>query len=159
MTKCQSLRKFWHLELFWRDLHVIRHLVIFRADQLKKPPCINERYHVSPGLLDPSLKEAWGCDGSLYWQKGLTTLQVLSHFITQVIVKKHCHVSLKQKNVRWNQPALKTTKGHHITFFIVIGEKWSMVASSPTYSFYIAAQILLGYIFKTSHPRFIFIPI
>ena len=21
-TKCQTLRKFWHLELFWRDLHV-----------------------------------------------------------------------------------------------------------------------------------------
>ena len=40
MTKCQSLRKFWHLELFWRDLHVIWHLVIFRVDQLKKPPCI-----------------------------------------------------------------------------------------------------------------------
>ena len=29
MTKCQTLRKFWHLELFWRDLHVIWHLVIF----------------------------------------------------------------------------------------------------------------------------------
>ena len=40
MTKCQTLRKFWHLELFWRNLHVIWHLVIFRADQLKKPPCI-----------------------------------------------------------------------------------------------------------------------
>ena len=39
MTKCQTLRKFWHLELFWRDLHVIWHLVIFWADQLKKPPC------------------------------------------------------------------------------------------------------------------------
>ena len=38
--KCQTLRKFWHLELFLRDLHVIWHLVIFRADQLKKPPCI-----------------------------------------------------------------------------------------------------------------------
>ena len=40
MTKSQTLRKFWHLELFWRDLHVIWHLVIFWADQLKKPPCI-----------------------------------------------------------------------------------------------------------------------
>ena len=40
MTKCQTLRKFWHLELFWRDLHVIWHLVIFWADQLKKPPCM-----------------------------------------------------------------------------------------------------------------------
>ena len=40
MTKCQTLWKIWHLELFWRDLHVIWHLVIFRADQLKKPPCI-----------------------------------------------------------------------------------------------------------------------
>ena len=39
MTKCQTLRKFWYLELFWRDLHVIWHLDIFRADQLKKPPC------------------------------------------------------------------------------------------------------------------------
>ena len=28
-----ALRKFWHLELFWRDLHVIWHLVILRADQ------------------------------------------------------------------------------------------------------------------------------
>ena len=42
MTKCQTLRKFWHLELFWRDLHVIWHLVIFRADQLKKPPCMSD---------------------------------------------------------------------------------------------------------------------
>ena len=40
MTKSQTLRKFWHLELFWRDLHVIWHLVIFWADQLKKPPCM-----------------------------------------------------------------------------------------------------------------------
>ena len=39
MTKCQTHWKIWHLELFWRDLHVIWHLVIFRADQLKKPPC------------------------------------------------------------------------------------------------------------------------
>ena len=29
MTKCQTLRKFWQWELFWRDLHVICHLVIF----------------------------------------------------------------------------------------------------------------------------------
>ena len=46
MTKCQTLRKFWHLELFWRDLHVIWPLVIFRADQLKKPPCICQ--HILP---------------------------------------------------------------------------------------------------------------
>ena len=25
MTKCQTLRKFWHLELFWSNLHVIWH--------------------------------------------------------------------------------------------------------------------------------------
>ena len=42
MTKSQTLRKFWHLELFWRDLHVIWHLVIFWADQLKKPPCMTK---------------------------------------------------------------------------------------------------------------------
>ena len=40
MTKSQTLRKFWHFELFWRDLHVIWNLVIFWADQLKKPPCM-----------------------------------------------------------------------------------------------------------------------
>ena len=29
MTKCQTLRKFWHLELCWRDLHAIWHWGIF----------------------------------------------------------------------------------------------------------------------------------
>ena len=57
---------------------------------------IDECYHVSPSPLHPSLKEAWGWDGSLYWQKGLT-FQVLSPFTIKVIVKKHCHVSLKKK--------------------------------------------------------------
>ena len=37
-----KLDKIWHLELFWRDLHVIWHLVILKADQLKKPPCTLE---------------------------------------------------------------------------------------------------------------------
>ena len=45
-------------------------------------------------------------------------------------------------------------KNHEIivTFFIDISvtAKWSMVASSLTYSFYIAAQDLLGYISKIS---------
>ena len=27
MTKCQTLKKFWHSELFWRDLHVICHFL------------------------------------------------------------------------------------------------------------------------------------
>ena len=53
MTKCQTLRKFWHLELFRWDLHVIWHLVIFRADQLKKPPCMNGlcKYSYSSGAF------------------------------------------------------------------------------------------------------------
>ena len=42
MTKCQTLRKFWHLELFWRDLHVIWLLVIFLGRTSKKTPCILE---------------------------------------------------------------------------------------------------------------------
>ena len=52
MTKCQTHWKIWHLELFWRDLHVIWHLVIFRADQLKKPPCtISMQKLMEPRLI------------------------------------------------------------------------------------------------------------
>ena len=36
MTTCQTFRKFWHLELFWRDLHLIWHLVIFLGGPVKK---------------------------------------------------------------------------------------------------------------------------
>ena len=36
MTKCQTLRKFLLFELFWRDLHVIWHLVIFQGGPVKK---------------------------------------------------------------------------------------------------------------------------
>ena len=70
---------------------------------------IDERYHVSPSLLDPSLKDACGWNGSLYWQKGLT-FQVLNPFTTQVVVKDRCHVSLKKRTVKWNRPVLKTMK-------------------------------------------------
>ena len=42
VEKCQTLRKFWHLELFCRDLHVIWHF--FRADLKKKPPCTSSPY-------------------------------------------------------------------------------------------------------------------
>ena len=59
MTKFQTLRKFWHLELFWRDLHVIWHLVIFRADQLKKPPCI----YMEALAVNESYKWKWSRHG------------------------------------------------------------------------------------------------
>ena len=35
-AQCQTLRKFWQLELFWRDLHVIWHLSHFLGRTSKK---------------------------------------------------------------------------------------------------------------------------
>ena len=71
MTKCQTLRKFWHLELFWRDLHVIWHLVIFRADQLKKPPC---RWWWTRSTCQRGGRHIW-----TPWRRGLRCQQVARH--------------------------------------------------------------------------------
>ena len=58
---------------------------------------------------------------------------------------------IETKNCKIESPRFKNHE-RIVTFFIDISvtTKWSMVASSPTCSFYIAGQILLGYISKIS---------
>ena len=43
-TKCQTLRKFWHWELFWRDLHSIWHLFIFLGRTSKKQHPVSQKH-------------------------------------------------------------------------------------------------------------------
>ena len=44
MTKRQTLRKFWHWELFWRDLHSIWHLFIFLGRTSKKQHPVSQKH-------------------------------------------------------------------------------------------------------------------
>ena len=61
MTKCQitckSLQKSSKCQNFLR----VWHLVIFREDQLKKPPCISELLHSQCGAVDKRFFQKFIC--------------------------------------------------------------------------------------------------